>query len=113
MATVVGIFDKQSDASRAVNNLDALGLEPDSIRVLTRGRLEEQDSWLGALGRVFTAGDTPLEANLTQMGLTREEAEFYEQELGEDGILVAVETDEKTDHVMQVMRGANARLREA
>ena len=107
METVVGIFDNQVDAEKAVNELDALGLPEDSIRVLRRG-----DAGGGGLfssfANVFSSGNDPVSSELTRMGLSREEAEFYEEELHNEGVLVTARVSED-DHarVMSIMRDAN------
>ena len=75
METVVGIFDSQVDAEKAVNELDALGLPEDGVRVLRRG-----DAGGGGLfssfASVFSSGNDPVSNELTRMGLSCEEAEF-------------------------------------
>lgn len=113
MPTVVGIFDNQMDAGDAVNDLDALGLEEDSIRVITRRSVERSDSLLGSLARAFTGGDSPITSGLTEAGLSAEEAEFYEQEMDEESVLVVVEAeDEHYDGVMDIMQRSQATMRE-
>ena len=107
METVVGIFDNQVDAEKAVNELGALGLPEDGIRVLRRG-----DAGGGGLfssfANVFSSGNDPVSNELTRMGLSREEAEFYEEELHDEGVLVTARVSED-DHarVMNIMRDAN------
>lgn len=113
MDVIVGIFDNQSDAETAVDKLDALGLEPDTIRVMTRAGIERGDGFFGSLARAFSATGTAVGSALTSFGLGREEAEFYEEELGDEGVLIAVKADD--DHapgVLAAMRDANGVVRD-
>lgn len=113
MQTIVGMFTSQQDAQDAINRLDELGVEEDTIHVLTRGGIQRQaDTLIGVLGRAFTAGDTELEAELIRLGLDQEEAEFYDQELDPEGVILAVEVDEDRDPaVRHAFREANGVLR--
>lgn len=113
MDIVVGIFDNQQDAEEAVNQLDALDLEPDTIRVMTRSRIERGEGFFGSLARSFSGGDSPVSSALTSFGLDAEEAEFYDQELDEEGVLVAVKVDDdQAPRVMSAMREANGLIRD-
>ena len=113
MALVVGLFDDQQEAETAVNQLDALGLGEGNIHVMTRQRLERSDSLFGSLSRVFSTGETPLEGELIRLGLSQEEAAFYEEELDQTGVMVAAETnDELAPRVVRALRDANGVVRE-
>jgi hypothetical protein len=113
MSTIVGMFDEQQQAERAVNGLDALGLEEGSIHVLTRARLEGNNSLFTAFARALRPGDGAVSSELMRLGLDREEAEFYEEELDEKSVVVVVMADgERGDQAMAVMREANAAFRE-
>ncbi len=107
METVVGIFDNQLDAEKAVNELDTLNLPADSIRVLRRGDADG-GGLFSSFTNAFSSGNDPVSNELTRMGLSREEAEFYDKELHDEGVLVAARVSED-DHarVMSVMREAN------
>ena len=101
------VLSNQVDAEKAVNELGALGLPEDGVRVLRRG-----DAGGGGLfssfANVFSSGNDPVSNELTRMGLSREEAEFYEEELHDEGVLVTARVSED-DHarVMNIMRDAN------
>ena len=113
MSTIVGMFDDQQAAQRAVNGLDALGLEEGSIHVLSRSGLERDGSLLGNLARAFQSGDGAVSSELIRLGLDREEAEFYEEELDEESLLVVVRADgENGDRAMHVMQEANAAFKD-
>ena len=110
METVVGIFDNQVDAEKAVNELDALDLPEDSIRVLRRGGRGDAGGGglFSSFANAFSSGSDPVTNELTRIGLTREEAEFYNEELHDEGVLVTARVSED-DHarVMTIMRDAN------
>lgn len=109
MSTIVGMFDDQKAAQQAVTGLDALGLEEGSIHVLSRSELERDGSLIGNLARAFRAGDGAVSSELMRLGLDREEAAFYDEELDEESLLVVVKADgENGDRAMNVMQEANA-----
>lgn len=113
MSTIVGMFDDQQQAQQAVNALDALDLDEGSIHVLTRGELNRDDSLLTAFARALRPGGGAVSSELMRLGLDREEAEFYEEELGPDSVVVVVRADgDRGDRAMAVMREANAAFRE-
>ena len=113
MAVVVGIFEDQDSAERAVNRLAALEVGEGDIHVMTRDEVEGGGrSFLGSVAGALSAGTSALGGALTRLGLTSEEAEFYEQELGEEGVLVAVETgDRDAAAITSALREANGVVR--
>ncbi|MEX2536408.1 MAG: hypothetical protein WD273_12505 [Trueperaceae bacterium] len=113
MSTIVGMFDDQLAAERAINGLDALGLDEGSIHVLSRAELSRGGSLIGAFARALRPGDGAVSSELIRLGLDREEAEFYEEELDEDSVVVVVNADgENGDRAMTVMQEANAAFKE-
>ena len=113
MSTIVGMFDDHQAAQRAINGLDALGLEEGSIHVLSRSELSRDGSLIGDIARAFRSGDGAVSSELIRLGLDREEAEFYEEELDEESLLVVVKADGDTgDRAMNVMQEANAAFRD-
>lgn len=114
MAIVVGIFEDMDTAERGVNRLDSLDLPEGSIHVHTRQGIEGgQNSFFNTLASAFSTANAPVSQHLVGLGLDQEEAEFYEAELGEDGVLVAVETDDDMmDSVAGAMREANGVVRD-
>jgi hypothetical protein len=112
MSVIVGIFEDQESVEGAIDRLATLDIDEGDIHVMTRYQVERGSSFLGSLGQALSAGDTPIESRLTGLGLTAEEAQFYEQELGEEGVLVAVRApDDQDGAVMSVMREANGTVR--
>lgn len=115
MKTVAGVFDTQVQAERAVSELSKLGLAEDSIRTVRRSGLDSSGRGIFAsLANAIRPGDDAASSSLTALGLSSEEAEFYDQELDEDGALVIVYTsDEHHDEVMRIMRSAEGVTRDA
>lgn len=112
MSTIVGMFDEQQQAQKAIDALDGLGLEEGAIHVLSRRGLNTGNSLLASLARAISAGDGALSSELIRLGLDREEAEFYEEEMGDETVVVVVKADGETgDEAMSVMRQANAALK--
>ena len=114
MSITVGIFENQQNAETAIDRLDALGLDEGAIHALTReGADRGGDSLVGVFARAFRGGDGAIGGELTRLGLGREEADFYEQELEEGSILLAVEADdEHDDDVLAILREGDATVRE-
>ena len=112
MPTIVGIFDDQESAEDAVNALDGLELEPDSIRWLSRSEAQRNESAFGNLTRVFTTGDSKVEDSLLAMGVDRDAAAFYDEELGPEGVLVVAEVDgDRAEAVRGALQGAGGTVR--
>lgn len=114
MKTIVGIFDDQTNAEGAIDRIDALGVDEGNVHVLTRRGAEAgRDPLFGALARAFRGGGDAITGELTRIGLDREEAEFYDEELDDDALLLAVEADDAREaDVLAIMTEANATLRE-
>lgn len=114
MSTIVGIFHDGADAAGAIDRIDTLGVDEGRIHVLTRRGTEAgRESLFGALARAFRGGGDAIGGDLIRLGLDREEAEFYDEELDEEGLLLAVEADDDQEaEVLAIMSEANATLRE-
>ncbi len=109
---VVGIFEDQESAETAVNRLNALDIDQGDIHVMTRNDVEGNRSLLGTVAGALSAGTTPLEGRLTNLGLSSEEATFYEQELGDESVLIAVKADDDLgSRVTSALREANGVVR--
>lgn len=113
MSTIVGMFDDHRRAERAINELDALGLDEGSIHVLTRSQVAGDSDIITAFARALRAGTGAVSNELIRLGLDREAAEFYEEELDDESIIVAVQAEGETgDRVMGIIQGANAAVRD-
>lgn len=108
----VGIFQSHDDAEEAIDRLSDLGLDEGSIHVLTRRGVERGgDTLFASLARAFR-GEGDLSGELTRLGVDSEEAVFYEEELEDEGVLLAVETDDDDQgEVLAILREANATTR--
>jgi len=105
MKRVAGLFDSQADAERAVNELDSLGLEEGSIRVITKGGATQGDSIFTPIADALTPGDDRVSSSLSSAGLGQEEAEFYSEEMDEEGALVIAEVDDDQEaRAREIMR---------
>lgn len=111
---VVGMFGNSDQGEEAIDRLVQAGVEEGHIHPITRHRLERTDQRaMSVLTRAVGFGSGVVSNELTRLGLGHEEAEFYEEELEERGMLLAVETEEENeDDVLKVLRDANATLRE-
>ena len=112
MPVIVGMFDNQEDAGDAVDALDALGLEEGAIHVLSRSRLERNGTLFGDLARAFRPGDSAVSQELRSLGVDGEAAEFYDEELDANGILVVAQVgDDDEAAAEQAMERAGASTR--
>ncbi|NBC96914.1 MAG: hypothetical protein GVY27_11230 [Deinococcus-Thermus bacterium] len=111
---VVGMFGNSDQGEEAIDRLVQAGVEEGRIHPITRQRLERTDQRaMSVLTRAVGFGTGVVSNELTRLGLGHEEAAFYEDELEERGMLLAVETDdEHEDDVLKVLRDADATLRE-
>lgn len=110
---VVGLFSDHKEVEEAVNKLSQLDIDEGDIHVISRHHQEGNTSIIGSLGRALSPGDTPVESALTELGLGAEEARFYEQELDDTGVLVAVEADDDASTgIITALRGANGVVRD-
>ena len=113
MSTIVGMFDDERKAGEIISQLDGLGLEEGAIHVLSRGRVSGRDDIISSFARALQPGSGAVSGELMRLGLDREEAEFYEEELDEDSMLIAVQADgELGDRAMAILRQGNAAFRE-
>ena len=114
MSIVVGMFGNSDQGEAAIDRLVQAGVEQDRIHPITRHRLERTDQRaMSVLTRAVGFGTGVVSNELTRLGLGHEEAEFYEEELEERGMLLAVETEgENEDDAFNVLRDVNATLRE-
>jgi hypothetical protein len=114
MSIIVGMFGNSDQGEEAIDELVQAGVEQGHIHPITRHRLERSDQRaMSILTRAVGFGTGMVSNELTRLGLGHEEAEFYEEELEERGMLLAVETDDEDEEaVLKVLRDANATLRE-
>ncbi|MDZ7706639.1 MAG: hypothetical protein U5J97_01855 [Trueperaceae bacterium] len=116
MSTItIGIFESGEDAQRAISQLVETGVEQGDLHPIRRQQnASDGQGILGSLFRAVGFGTGDVSNELTRLGVDQEEAGFYEEALGDDSVLLAVEaSDENADDVMAIMRKANATFRES
>ena len=108
----IGVFANRDEARQAIDELVAAGVSEGDLHPIRRQRIEESNiGTVGALTRAIGFGTGAVSNELTRFGVDQQAAAFYEDELGEDSLLLAVETtDENEDQVTSIMRRANATL---
>lgn len=111
----IGIFETSDEAQRAIDALIESGVAEGDLHPISRNRIESSTQGvLGPLYRAVGFGTGAVSNELTRLGVDREEAQFYEKELADDVLLLAVEaSDENEADVMAIMREANATFRES
>ncbi len=116
MSTItIGIFETSDEAQNAIDALVQAGVDEGDLHPISRQRIaSDEQGAVRAVSRAVGFGTGAVSNELTRLGVGLEEAEFYEQELREDSLLLAVETTEENEEkVMSIMREANATLRES
>lgn len=116
MSTIaIGIFETADEAQNAIDELVSAGVDQGHLHPISRQRIASSEQGvIGPLSRAVGFGTGAVSNELTRLGVDPEAAEFYEQELTEESLLLAVETSEENEErVMSIMRQANATLREA
>lgn len=114
MSIIVGVFGDAAHGEDAIDRLVEAGVDEGRIHPITRQRLERDDRGpVSVLTRAVGFGSGLVSDELTRLGLGSDEAEFYEEELEDRGMLLAVDSDDADDaRVLKVLRSANATLRE-
>lgn len=112
---IIGIFDTSDEAQRAVDALVKAGVDEGDLHPISRHRIAAgEQGVLGPLPRAIGFGTGAVSNELTRLGVDQEEAAFYEDELSEESLLLAVETTEENEEkVMSIMREANATFRDS
>ncbi|GEM_PF-977373 len=116
MSTItIGIFETSDEAQRAIDELVKAGVAEGDLHPVSRQRIAAgEQGVLGPLSRAVGFGTGAVSHELTRLGVDQEEAAFYEDELAEESLLLAVETTEENEEkVMSIMREANATFRES
>ena len=113
MNIIVGMFGSSEEGERAIDQLVEAGVQEGGIHPITRQKAERSDGRaVPVLTRAVGFGTGLVSNELTRLGLGQTEAEFYEKELEDRGMLLAVETDDE-EKALGVLRSANATLRES
>lgn len=107
-STVVGVFRDRAQADQAMNALNSAGFDRSQIRFAgpgTKGNFLEDIKNLFA-GPNASGGN--IVGDLTGMGLSDEEAQYYAKEHNNGNIVVAVKTPGREQEVLNVLHSYNA-----
>jgi uncharacterized protein (TIGR02271 family) len=110
---VVGIFDEPAMASRTVELLQGAGFSSGQISYMDPSQNDTGGGFLAGLKRLFTGSDTDsgdVTSDLTDMGLTQDEARYYGDEYNAGHAIVAVMPDsrEQEQDAMELLRSNGA-----
>ena len=103
LSTVIGVFPAQEQADQAIDALRHTHFRYDHIRVVERGMGGFGDTLKGMFtGQAAVASNTA--DNLVKMGLPEYEAQYYQNELDADHVLVLMNADDRPEEAFSVMR---------
>jgi hypothetical protein len=112
--TIVGVFDEPAIASRAVELLQAEGFGGTQISYMDPSQ-NQASGFLAGLKRLFASTGHEIDAgevkdDLTHMGLSQDEAEYYSDQYSAGHAIVAVmpESSEQEMDAMEVLRSTGA-----
>jgi hypothetical protein len=115
LSTVIGVFPDHEQADRAIDELRHVNFSYERIRVVERGTGGFGDTLKGLFtGQSATTSNTA--DSLVKMGMPEYEAQYYQQELDSQHVLVLMNADDRPEAAFSIMRqnGAfdiNSRLR--
>ncbi len=105
--TIVGVFDESGTGDAAVDALRQAGFEEEQIYYSARPNAGA-GGFVGTLKAFFTTGVTAdsenIEHTLTGMGLTDDEADYYDTEYREGHKIIAVRTDNRYEDALGILR---------
>jgi hypothetical protein len=103
LSTVIGVFPTQEQADQAIDALRHTNFRYDHIRVVERGTGGFSDTLKGMFtGQAAMASNTA--ESLVKMGLPEYEAQYYQNELDADHVLVLMNADDRPEEAFSVMR---------
>ena len=111
--TIVGVFDEPAMASRTVELLQGVGLGGSQISYLDPNQNNAGGGFLAGLKRLFTGSDVDagdVTNDLTYMGLSQDEAQYYSDQYSAGHAIVAVmpESREQEQDAMEILRSNGA-----
>jgi len=111
---LVGVFDEPAAASRTVDLLQGAGFGGTQISYLDPNQRDSGGGFLAGLKRLFTGSDVDagdVTDNLTDMGLTQDEAQYYRDQYTAGRAIVAVmpESGEQEQDAMEILRSNGGR----
>ena len=111
--TIVGVFDEPAMASRTVELLQGAGFGGTQISYLDPNQNNAGGGFLAGLKRLFTGSDvdaSDVTNDLTNMGLSQDEARYYSDQYSAGHAIVAVmpESREQEQDAMEILRSNGA-----
>jgi hypothetical protein len=103
--TVVGVFRDRTMAEQAMQALTNAGFDPESIRFSSTGA-GTGGSFLEGIRSLFTApatNENDITNDLSEMGLSSEEARYYSSEHSNGNIVLAVKAEERDQEATSIM----------
>jgi chemotaxis protein histidine kinase CheA len=111
-STVVGVFSDRSMARQAVEALRNAGFNQDQIRYAGPGGTgSASGSFFEDLKSLFMGQDTTrgnLASDLTDMGLSNEEAQYYAHECDQGHSVIAVSAPDREQEAMSILQSQGA-----
>jgi uncharacterized protein (TIGR02271 family) len=108
--TIIGVFDESALANNAIAALRQAGFRDDQIQ--TPGH-HAAGGFLAGLKSMFTGEDASTESvagDLTRMGISNDEARYYENEYQVGHALVAVRAGGREQEAMDILRANGASM---
>ncbi|HEY3992240.1 MAG TPA: hypothetical protein VGM01_05085 [Ktedonobacteraceae bacterium] len=103
LSTVIGVFPTHEQADRAIDELRHTNFRYDHIRVVERGAGGFADTLKGVFtGQAAMASNTA--DSLVKMGMPEYEAQYYQNELDADHVLILMNAEDRPEDAFGVMR---------
>lgn len=109
MKTVIGIFQDRADIETAIDKFKSEGFKPKDFSIVMKDAREAEAMGDDTGANVAGAVSGGLPGAFMDVGLSRDEAEYYEDRVNKGAILLAVPTREnQRDLVMEIFDDSNA-----
>lgn len=112
MSITIGIFDNVAAAQVAIDRLVREGVAERGLHPISRDRIEHGRRGLrGPFPHAVGTAKGAVSSELVPLGVDRDEAEFYDEELEGEAVLLIIESDDAHEtNVFSIMRDTNATL---
>jgi uncharacterized protein (TIGR02271 family) len=104
MTIEVGVLDNPTMADRTIAALNAAGFRPDHIYVSGQ---HPSGGFMAGVKKMFTGeertSDTDLVNDLSAMGLSMDEAQYYKQEYNAGHVIIAVQESEREQEAAHIL----------
>lgn len=111
-STLVGVFDERAQAERAIEQLHNAGVPDDQI-TYSGGMAGTGSGFIASIKSFFTGNDVSTNANslfndLTSMGLSQDEAQFYADQYQAGRAIVAVNAGDQWQNAQTILTSNGA-----